>query len=108
MSTPAGRAGFRGRQPPRNRIYDTAVPLGFFGNDSRELGPPGVADRPRQSAIAYHAHDVEVLDIDHLVVANKCQGLLMVIVPTSASNRPVRDGDLAPTFVPVFRSPFSP
>jgi hypothetical protein len=73
----------------------------FLSDDSHELRPPGIADRPRESAISNHSCDIEVLDVDHLVFANQRQGLLVVIVASGARNLAVRDSNRTPSLVPV-------
>ena len=49
------------------------VSFGLLANDPHELPPPRIADRSCQPAISEHAHDVEVLDVGHLVLANQRQ-----------------------------------
>jgi hypothetical protein len=75
--------------------------IGFVGDDPPELPPSGVRDRPREATVAEHSHDVEVFDVDHLVLANQRQGLLVVIVAPRPRYLVVRDGDLAPGLVSV-------
>jgi hypothetical protein len=78
--------------------------LGFLADDPHELAPPGIRDRTSQPTVSNHTHDVEVLNVDHLVVANQRQRLLMVIVPPRPRDLVVGDGDFAPRFVSVVGS----
>ena len=98
---PACRARLARRQPPRHRVHGAPVAVGLLADDPHELAPPRIADRPCQPAVLDHPHDVEVLDVDHLVLANQRQSLLVVIVPPSPRHLVVRDRDLAPRLVPV-------
>ena len=85
-------------------MNSAAVTLRFLFDDPHELPPSRVADSASQSAVTHHARDVEVFDVDHLVLANNCQSLPVVIIPSSTRHLPVQDRDHAPRLVLVLRS----
>ena len=85
-SVPTVRAGFARCQPPRHGVHGAAVAVGFLVDDPHELTPSGIADCPCQTTVSDHPHDVEVFDVDHLILANQRQSLLVVIVPPSTGN----------------------
>jgi hypothetical protein len=100
---PARAACLAGRQPARQVVESATVTVTLFADDPDELRPTRITDGPRQSAVANHAGDIEVLDVDHLVIANQPQGLLVLKVSPGASYFAVRDSDLAPSLFSVFR-----
>ena len=79
-----------------------SVVVGFLGDDPHELAPPRIGDRACEPAISDHAYDVQVLDVDHLALANQRQSLLVVIVPSGTGHFAVFDGDLAPRLFLLF------
>jgi len=52
-----------------------------------ELAPPRIADRAGEPTVGDHPHDVEVLDVDRLALANQRQSLLVVVVPPGTRPR---------------------
>ena len=100
----ARRARLARCQPPRHRVDGAAVAVVLLGDDFDELAPARVRDRAGQATVFDHSHDVEVFDVDHLVVANQRQCLLVVIVPPRPGHLVVCDSNLAPRLVPVVRS----
>ena len=98
---PALRARLARRQPSRHLIHGAPVAVGFLADDAHELAPPRIRDRACEATVFDHVHDVEVLDVDHLVLANQRQSLLVVIVPPRARHFVVRDSHFAPRSVPV-------
>jgi transposase len=61
--------------------------MGLLFDDSYELPPAGIRDDSRETAIGHHTRDVEVLNVDHLVLANQRQSLLVVIIQPSMRYR---------------------
>lgn len=82
--------------------------FGLLFEQLDELTPPRIVDGARQTAIAHHADDVEVLHVDRLVVADQRQGLFVVEVPTRTGDLVVEDGDPAPCLRTVLAVPGSP
>src|SRR6476619_3689675 len=82
----------------------TAIAIAFFAHDPHELRPACVADCPRQPLVPDHSCDVQVLDMDHLILANQPKCRLVVMIAASPANLAMLDGEFAPRLVPVDRS----
>jgi len=85
-------------------MHGAPVAVCLLDDDPHELTSSRIADRPREPTVGDHTHDVEVLDVDHLVLANQRQSLLVVMVASGTRYVSVRDGGLAPRLFPVRRS----
>ncbi|MCP2344778.1 hypothetical protein HD595_000900 [Nonomuraea roseoviolacea subsp. carminata] len=91
---PAGRAGLGAGQPAVDHDQVTPVPGRLVGEHAAEGAPSAVGDGLGQCAVADHVGHGQVLDHDHVVVADQPRAGLVQEVRAGRAYLPVGAGDL--------------
>jgi hypothetical protein len=98
---PARRAGLARRIPPADHGQFPAVPLAFVLKLPAELTPAAVADGAGETPVADHVRDGEILDDDHVVVADEPGGGPVQVVAPGVANLTAGAGNLGFRLGPV-------
>jgi len=105
---PARRAGFRAGIPAVHGDNGPAVPLRLVLQHGPELRPASAGDRAGQPPVADHAGHVQVLDRDHVVLADQARTGLVQEVPPLISHPGMHPGDLDDPLCAVRRPALAP
>lgn len=92
----------------KRRSYDrylSPVPCGFVLQLPPEFRPTGVGNTFSQAMILLHVLHTQVLQADHLVLANQPGGQLVQEVHPGVSHLLVEPGHLQPGLLPVLPAP---
>jgi hypothetical protein len=108
QQVPARRARLRAGIPAADHDQLAAVPLALIGQLAAELTPAAVRDGAGQVPIADHAGHVQVLDHDHVVLADQAGAGAVQEVRPGVADLAVGAGDLESRLGPVGRALLAP
>jgi len=100
----AAGTGLTGGKPPIDRDQCAPVPGGLVFEHRSQRQPRGIRDTPGQTVVLQHVPDGQILDDNHLVLADESSRQLVQGIPTPISDSGVHPGELTGCFCPVQRA----
>lgn len=86
-------------------LYEfSTIPGALVREEGQKHVPSGVRDNSGEAVVADHPGDVQILDYDHLVLANESSGKLVHLVAATVGHLGVETSELDASFVPVAAS----